>query len=280
MGMLDKLREKSKEKFEKELEEEFENDAEGKFEELKRMMLDMYKYGYGVDDEDGYKGDINKCFQNVISPIEMPASYIKPFKEYILKDPEVKAIIGNNSSEKSEKNNSDINTKFKKKIAKYREDDDGDYGLFITDIINLLSIYDSDEEKAAINDNLSEKELKDIRAFNKELDIVLDNYDKKDSTDFIKYLKTWYTSSSYELAYDLICYLNAEEYITDEDKDEIEEYKSNNKKEEKNTDSKDTNNIDADNIKTKLEKLKNLKDEGLITEEDFEKKKSELLDLI
>lgn len=280
MGMFDKMREKSQDKFEKKLEEEFENNTESKFEELKNMMLNMYKCGYGIDDEDGYKGDINKCFQDVTSPIEMPPSYVKPFKEYILKDREVKDILGNNSSEKAEKNNTDRNTKFKKKIDKYREEDDGDYGLFITDIINLLSIYNSDEEKTTINANLSEKEKKDIGLFNKEFGNVLNNYDEDDPDSFVRYLKKWYISSSYELAYDLICYLNAEEYITDEDKDEIEEYKSEHPQTEEKTNNKEENDSDLNDIKIKLEKLKKLKDEGLITEEDFQKKKAALIDLI
>ena len=281
MGMLDKLREKSREKFEKELEEEFENDTEGKFEELKKMMLDIYRCGCGIDDEDGYKGDINKCFQFVISPIEMPASYIKPFKEYILKDPEVKEIIDGNSSEnskKSENKDSELNIEFRKKIEKARKDNEDDYGLFIMDINSLLEIYVSKAKKEAIFNNLSEKELTDVKTFITEKEKILDNYDEDEPESFVTYLKKWYASSKNKFSYDLLCYFNAEEYISDEDKEIIEEYKTENIDSKEKSNTNDTS--DISDIKTKLEKLKSLKEEGLITEEDFNKKKADLLSLL
>ena len=81
------------------------------------------------------------------------------------------------------------------------------------------------------------------------------------------------------MAFDLLCDLSVDDYITEEEKDEIELCKSEKTASSKNEKEKKSSS-DAPDIKAKLEKLKALKEEGLISDEDFEKKKSALLDLI
>jgi len=281
MGMFDKLREKSSEKFNRELEEEFENDCMGKFEELKDSMLNMYKYGYGVDDDEGCKGDINKCFSMTCVPYEIPNSYVEKFKQYILKDPEVKKILGEDNSSSSTKVSAadDEKTKeLKKKLEEKRNEEDGDVIFWFTSLINK-------KERAIIKPFLNDDENKEISKYYNKKQELLDKQEELDSDEFIEYVKNWLSKykNTYKYAWDIIVELNVDdELINDDEMDELSDFYDTipEKKEETKQNNSTSTSNDISDIKAKLEKLKSLKEDGLISEEDFEKKKADLLALI
>lgn len=229
-------------------------------------MLSSYKYGQGVDDEEGYKGDINKCFQDVISPLWMPSSYIKQFKEYILKDPEVKAILGEKDSD-----DDDELQKLKNKLKEKRSDGSKDVIRWVCGILNkrrrdLIKPYLTDEEYSLGLDYFSIKKN------------LINLEEEKSHKEFIDYLKKWFNECNFQNKRDILYDLwNDSELISNEEYNEIKEYKAD---DSSKTDENEIDSSDISDIKTKLEKLKSLKDSGLISEEDFNKKKADLLDLI
>ncbi len=286
MGFFDNMKERNREKGKERMEREFadEDYRMEQFEDGKDTMLSCYKFGCGVDDEDGCKGDINRSYSFALAFI--PDSYRQEFKEYVLSDPEVKKILNQSSSRSSDDSDDDDNEekveKYRKMIEEYREVADGDYGLFISEIDGWFKIYKRksyEEDREIFLSLLTKKEKKDLLEFMEQKKSILEDYDEEDKENFVKSLKRWYKNTNYELAFDLLCDLSVDDYITEEEKDEIELCKSEKTASSKNEKEKKSSS-DAPDIKAKLEKLKALKEEGLISDEDFEKKKSALLDLI
>lgn len=238
------------------------------FEERKRFLFSAYEVGLGIDGEENCKGNISKSYAWAAMPI--PSSYRDEFLEYLKEDKKFLALLGQKKSSSSHNDEDEIITKLKNKLYERREDG-------IESVVGYVcNVLLNKQRRDLIKPYLTEEELNLCTEFYKYKKDLLNAAEEKNHTDFIKYLRTWYVETNYKAKREVLYYLwNEKDLIDREEYDEIKVYKP-----EKNAEKIDSESSTVSDIKAKLEKLKSLKEDGLISEEDFQKKKSELLDLI
>lgn len=270
MGLKDKLREKFYEREERKY-ADYDYRME-QFEICKNFFFSDYENGVGIDDEENCKGNINNSYASAVAGT-IPPSYRDEFLEYLKEDKKFLALLGQKKSSTSHNDEDEEISELKNKLNKEREDGILAVVGFVIGVLgkrrrDLIKPYLTEEEK-----NL----CTEIFQYKKELYNVVK---EKNTLDSIKYSKDWYAKTNYKYKEEILrqvwCDLGLfDDGEHDKEFDEIIESKPN-----KISEKIDSESSTVSDIKAKLEKLKSLKEDGLISEEDFQKKKSELLDLI
>ena len=269
---LGKIVEKDNEKWLKEFEDDDYKMEE--FENGKINFFDYYENGLGIDDEEGCKGDVNRSFYHAAI---IPEEYKDEFLDYLKEDPKFMKLINKSSNSNSSGDNEQIK-KIKSRIDERREEDG------VESVVKYVCGRLNKEQRDLIRSYLTEEETELGKEYFKHKKEIIEVIEEKSHSDFIEYLKKWYVKTNFKvkdgLLYNL-CFI--EDKIDEDEYDEIKELKADSNserdEEEKENEGK-TNTSDISDIKAKIEKLKMLKDEGLLTEEEFQKKKAALIDLI
>ena len=240
-----------------------------KFEYWKNWAMNLYKNGGQEIDGEDCKGNAKNSILATLPCINN--NYTDDYIDYC-KEAFTKGMNSNTktASQKEDDEDSDSEVEELKEDLDYkRKKGPNAVGSWFCDLDGYQQII--------IGFELNSEEREYVDKYKK----LLESADTHTHKDFINILKDWYHKKEYEYNSDILydLWLHAK-VITDEEFDEIQDYEPENDSHVNSTTNNRDDSVSIADVKTKLEQLKQLKEEGLISEDDFQKKKSALIDLI